>query len=266
MIAAIEERLKILDTQISRLEKKIASRGENTIKVYDVHGYKRFYEKAKDGRRRYLGSKEKDTIKCLAQKEYETLLLRVLKSENERLASSLQLLMQDKSGIDANSVLLFVDSELREYITPDIATDDGYAQKWLSERYRCAQKTDNHIYTTLRNDKVRSKSEVIIADRLFAAGIPYRYEQRLELFDEYGNTLTYYPDFVVLNKRTRQKYYWEHIGRLGDQDYCSDNLSKLEYYAENGIILGKNLILTFESQKKPLYTPLVDMLIKQYLK
>ena len=87
----------------------------------------------------------------------------------------------------------------------------------------------------------------------------------LELQNEQANPLRYYPDFTVLNKRTRKIYYWEHLGRLGDPEYCFDTLIKLEDYSDNGILLGKNLILTFESQKMPLYTANVDRLIKQFL-
>ena len=146
-----------------------------------------------------------------------------------------------------------------------VVTDDGFAKKWLDAKYYRAKRSEGHIYETLNKDMVRSKSEVIIADRLYNAGIPYHYEQRLDLEDEHFNTIKYYPDFTILNKRTREIYYWEHLGNLGDPDYCFKNLTKLEHYSDNEILLGKNLILTFESQNKPLYTANVDRLIKEFL-
>ena len=132
-----------------------------------------------------------------------------------------------------------------------------------SESYYQQKKTEAHKYETIGKNLVRSKSEVIIADRFYKAGIPYRYEQLL-LLDK-KTMLRYYPDFTILNKRTRKIIYWEHLGKLGDQDYCAENLNKLEDYARHGIIQGKNLILTYECDGKPLSTTMLDILIKEYL-
>ena len=52
---------------------------------------------------------------------------------------------------------------------------------------------DGLILRTERGDLVRSKSELVIADKLFARGIDYGYEQPLEL--EGGRIR--YPDFTI---------------------------------------------------------------------
>ena len=74
-----------------------------------------------------------------------------------------------------------------------------------------------------------------------------------------------YPDFTILNKRTRQIIYWEHLGKLGDEDYCTDNIQKLEDYADAGIFQGKNLLLTYECASKPLTTKMIELMIKEFL-
>ena len=104
----------------------------------------------------------------------------------------------------------------------------------------------------------------MIADRLFNAKIPYRYEQLLML--DLRTNLFYYPDFTILNTRTRQVYYWEHLGLLGDNSYCDDNIKKLCDYAEYGIIHGKNLILSYECEGRPLSTTYVNKMIEEFLK
>ena len=265
VIAAIEERLKILDGHIERLEKSIRDKSDGSILISNTHGYVRFYEKKADRGKRYLGKDQQSTILNLAQKKYEVRLLETANNEKTILENCLGLLLDTKDKADMNTVLVSMNPELRKHIKPDMATDDGYAQMWLKTKYIKAKRSENHIFETLNKDYVRSKSEVIIADRLFSAGIPYRYEQRLDLEDEHFNTIRYYPDFTILNKRTREIFYWEHLGNLGDSDYCYKNLTKLEYYSDNSIMVGKNLILTFESQNKPLYIPMVDRLIKEYL-
>ena len=265
IITAIKERLKELDGHIGRLEKSIQDRGDGYLVLSHMRGHVRFYKrKGKYDERQYLRRDQTATIASLAQKKYETRLLEAAKAEKEKLRSCLTLLSKTGNS-DMNAVMTSMETELLEYITPDVVTDDGFAKKWLDAKYYRAKRSEGHIYETLNKDMVRSKSEVIIADRLFSAGIPYHYEQRLDLEDEHFNTIKYYPDFTILNKRTREIYYWEHLGNLGDPDYCFKNLTKLEHYSDNGILLGKNLILTFESQNKPLYTANVDRLIKEFL-
>ena len=265
IITAIKERLKELDGHIGRLEKSIQDRGDGYLVLSHMRGHVRFYKrKGKYDERQYLRRDQTATIASLAQKKYETRLLEAAKAEKEKLRSCLTLLSKTGNS-DMNAVMTSMETEVLEFLKPDISTDDGFAKKWLEAKYYRAKRGEGHIYETLNKDMVRSKSEVIIADRLFSAGIPYHYEQRLDLEDEHFNTIKYYPDFTILNKRTRKIYYWEHLGNLGDPDYCFKNLTKLEHYSDNGILLGKNLILTFESQNKPLYTANVDRLIKEFL-
>ena len=261
VIAAIEERLKELDRHIERLEKSVKSYGEYDLVMSTMRGTVQFYKKtSNETKREYLGNDKQHILAKLAQKKYEKQLLESAQEEKSRLRDCLALL----SGSKMSDVLNSLNPELRKYVKPDISTDDGFARKWLEEKYYRAKRSEGHQFKTLNNDLVRSKSEVIIADRLYSAGIPYRYEQRLDLQDEHLNSIRYYPDFTILNRRTREIFYWEHLGNLGDPDYCFKNLTKLEYYSDNSILLGKNLILTFESHNKPLYTANVDRLIKEY--
>ena len=116
-------------------------------------------------------------------------------------------------------------------------------------------------YETQRGEIVRSKSEVIIADALFFAKIPYHYEKPLKV----GNR-TVYPDFTVLNVKTRKEYYWEHLGLLDDEDYLNSFLVKMDSYQKNGVRSGEKLILTKETKKHPLNTANVKEMIKYYLK
>ena len=157
-----------------------------------------------------------------------------------------------------------VDDRIRRYAKPELSADEAFARRWLATEFEQQRTTEYHKFETLRKDMVRSKSEALIADRLYSEGIPYRYEQVLRLGKGF-NQVVFFPDFTVLNKRTRKLYYWEHLGLLGDRGYCLDNLSKLDTYAQYGIIQGKNLILTYESEGKPLSMAYVKRIIKEFL-
>ena len=74
---------------------------------------------------------------------------------------------------------------------------------------------DGLIHRTESGDLVRSKSEVIIADKLFARGVDYAYEQPLTL----PNGRTRYPDFTIEDPARGVTFYWEHLGLLDDPAY-----------------------------------------------
>jgi hypothetical protein len=71
------------------------------------------------------------------------------------------------------------------------------------------------IHRTERGDLVRSKSELVIADKLYSRGIDYAYEQPLMLMP--GRIR--YPDFTISDHARGVTFYWEHLGLLDDPSY-----------------------------------------------
>ena len=135
-------------------------------------------------------------------------------------------------------------------------------QKWLSIPYQ-GKSFDDHtpeLYTT-KGERVRSKSEIIIADSLMRADVPYRYECPLVL-KGYGKV---YPDFTVLNVKLRKELYWEHLGMMDDSEYVEHALQKIATYEQNGIFPGDNLILTYETKQNPVNQKIITLMIQRYL-
>ena len=135
-------------------------------------------------------------------------------------------------------------------------------QQWQQQPYvgKAFPEELPEIYTE-RGERVRSKSEKILADKFYLKGIPYRYECPLKL----SGMGMVYPDFTLLNVKTRQEYYWEHFGLMGDPEYCEKAVRKIAAYEKNGIFPGVNLIFTFEAGKASLDMKQIDRLIEQYL-
>ena len=135
-------------------------------------------------------------------------------------------------------------------------------KKWLSEEYtgKAFQKGAPVILTE-RGERVRSKSEKILADLFFRRGIPYKYECPLFL-KGYG---TVHPDFTFLSERTGKEIYWEHAGRMDEPEYAGSAVRKIQAYEENGIYPGERLILTFETETSLLDTKLAEQLAEKYL-
>lgn len=87
------------------------------------------------------------------------------------------------------------------------------------------------IHRTERGELVRSKSELVIADKLHARSIDYSYEQPLALP---GGRLRY-PDFTVDDAASGVRYIWEHLGMLGDANYRRRWEKKKAEYVAAGI-------------------------------
>ena len=142
-------------------------------------------------------------------------------------------------------------------------TESQFVESWGSVEYEGKGfRMDLPELYTAKGERVRSKSEVMIADLLNKEAIPYRYEYPLYLkgFD------LVYPDFTVLNVKKRKEIYWEHFGMMDDSEYVEKAMKKITVYAQNGIFPGINLIVTFETRKTPLNQKMAMLVIKEYLK
>ena len=92
-------------------------------------------------------------------------------------------------------------------------------------------REEDPVIVTDRGERVRSKSEKILADYFYRQGIPYKYECPLYL----KGFRQVYPDFTFLSRRTGKEIYWEHHGRLDDPLYAQNMVKKLQAYEKNGI-------------------------------
>lgn len=99
------------------------------------------------------------------------------------------------------------------------------------------------IHTTLHDFRMRSKSELYIAQRLEFHGIPYRYEAPLPIPD-----LPFVPDFTILRPRDGQIFYWEHCGMVDHPEKRRHDIQKILRYEEYGIVPWRNLILTYDDE------------------
>jgi hypothetical protein len=93
------------------------------------------------------------------------------------------------------------------------------------------------IHRTERGDLVRSKSELVIADKLHARGIEYAYEQPLTVSE--GRVR--YPDFTIADHARGVTFYWEHLGLLEDPGYRARWELKRAEYVSRGSSLGRRV-------------------------
>ena len=117
------------------------------------------------------------------------------------------------------------------------------------------------INKTLKGDLVRSKSEVIIANMLYEAGIPYEYEKELSL----GGDGTRIPDFTIDDAESGILYYWEHCGMMSDRHYRQRWEEKKAVYAKHDIIEGETLIVSYDHMNGSIDSMAIKALIEKYL-
>lgn len=264
----IENVLEELSTTIYRLEESLKFAPAGNIAVKKAGSAVHFYVLKPDGSQEYLGAGKEEMIKALAQKKYDKWLLDAALKEKEIFVRALKGFQEPKKYRTMNQVNEAFPEVLKKYVTLEESTDEGFIRQWskpippsIDENSEDYEKY--HLYRTMKGEIVRSKSEIIIADHLNRAGIPYHYEKVL-IIDDGCDFLK--PDFTVLNTRTLKTYYWEHFGRMDDPEYSYKTKQKIETYANNDYFLGRDLIATFETSKSPVSIWYIDMLIEQFFK
>lgn len=123
------------------------------------------------------------------------------------------------------------------------------------------------IHRTSRGEMVRSKSEVIIADRLSDLDVEYAYERPLTI-----EGVTKYPDFTIEDMESGSTFYWEHCGMLHVPSYRKRWEEKLAWYKAHDISPyedggGENgtLIITSESPTGGISSQDIEQIIKKII-
>ena len=219
-----------------------------------------YVKEAADGspsQRTYLKKKDLRLATALASKSYYRKLIPFLIEELEKVESLIDFLSrQNKERTFDN-----LSPGYRKLVKPLYYSDQTVLKKWNELPYIKTKEDAEHIHKTENGEYTRSKSEQIIANKLFYMGIPYRYEQDL-LLKGYDKPIR--PDFTVLNVRERKVIYMEHAGMLSDSNYVGSLPWKLNLYGKNDILLGDKLVLTWENDRIPLNQDVLDKLIREF--
>ena len=257
----LQQQLKELDQLILEADRRIEASSElGTRKIrttYKKNGYQ-YYEVNEDKTRKYIPKEKIAFVKAVAQRDYDLAVKRALLDARYKItrfvksydAASIEKVYENLC--DARKIL----------VEPIIQTDEEFIQEW--KRTHCGQKNEYPMtksYLTDQGEKVRSKSEKILADLLFKHRIIYTYEPKVIL----KNGKIFYPDFAALNIRTRRTMYWEHFGLVSNGEYASNALCKLREYEDNGLEVGKDILFTIESESQPFDQKKIEEKIEKYL-
>lgn len=220
------------------------------------------YYQRKEGKCTYISNKNQELIKSLAQMDYQRKTIQTCKNEIKFLTKLIHKYKAKGSrGINTSNTYFTQSKKRQNLTTPVTYSNKMYIENWEQKEYQPKRLYKDQVtYQTQKGEIVRSKSELIIANILKENNIPYHYEYPFETPQG-----TFHPDFLCLNVRTRQEFYWEHFGMMDDPEYLKTTLQKLNTLSENNLIPGKNLITTFEASDTPISASYVQKLIDEFL-
>ncbi|MCI5901914.1 MAG: hypothetical protein MRZ74_05265 [Blautia sp.] len=250
---------KHLEDIVYKAKTGLSAAPEGHLRISKDKNKIRYYHCKEDSNGIYIPKSDKKLPQKLAQKTYN---LSVIKKAEARL-KQIKKITKDYSDDEIESLFTSLHTDRQVLVTPVEPTWKQLLDAWYAEEYQGKEfQEGTAVILTEKGERVRSKSEKILADFFYRRNIPYKYEKPLYLRG-YG---TVYPDFSFLSKKTGQEIYWEHEGMMDKQEYARTAIRKLESYQKNDIYPGDRLILTFETEQSVLNTKTIEGLVNKYLK
>lgn len=249
-----KEALSVKEDKISR---QLATYPEGKL-IYSHNGkYVKWYRSWK-GTKTYIPSKDREMASVLAEKKYYEAVLQDILREKYAIEKYLDLCGTGKT----KEKEILENSAYVELLKNAFVRENRELSEWEKQDYeKCPKHPEQlvHAVPMIDGQKVRSKSEAIIASLLHVNRIPFHYEEALRI----GQRVIY-PDFTIRHPITGRIFYWEHFGMMDNDNYAQAAFQKMQLYNENGILLSDTLLATYESAEIPLKSDIVENIIQQY--
>ncbi|MBR5933523.1 MAG: hypothetical protein IK002_05990 [Treponema sp.] len=242
--------------QFDLVSKRLKTAPQGSIKIVRkgrrIELYHRTSKSDREGT--YINKARLTLAKNLAQKDYDLRAAKII-SKKIKLLTPLEKAYPNN---ELEQLYERYPQKVQQLIKPLTLSKQEYCRQWESVSYK-GRPFDEKAppYITDKGERVRSKSELIIANALFHSKVPYRYEYPI-LIKGAGE---FHPDFLCLNPHTGNEILWEHFGIMDDVTYRNNAISKLAKYSEAGFVPGKNFIYTMETNTTPLNSRFVKKII-----
>lgn len=261
--------LETLDLEIKREQKKL----EDTIQFLQAapKGFlnikkrarsESYYQEIDDyrGGQRYRKqiniTQDKELVQLLTKKK----IMSIRKVQCEKNLRYLEKLKKNYKDTDISAVAQGLCPSYQQILQQ---REEALREKQQTASYSKAPFDPRyHTHETDCGTLVRSKSEQILANALYAYQIVFYYEK--ELLYEEGEGGRIYPDFTIPLPNGKV-IIWEHLGLLSNESYCWHNAKKLNIYQRNGFTIGENLILTMDDSKQNFSSALIHKIIREQI-
>ena len=253
----INEILKIYEDLLDRFKNELEQSPDGKL-IHQKNGkYIEYihYVNQNDRKIRRGINQNTDLIRALARKEFNTKAYELLSNNVDSIRKAIDTqipfdpdqilksmkkayaLLPEEYFFDRNK--LIISSGLDEDLAERIKRHEEWWKKPYKEYWGYPE---NKTKLTSRGQKVRSISELLIAEALYKYSIPFHYEEELVVDGK-----TFAPDFTF-EGGDYNKFYLDYFGMMKNPKYAKKNFIKLDDYFDIGLVPGENLIVVFDSK------------------
>ena len=259
MLCEEKERLEKIKVSVDR---NLIDVPEGNLRISSSKGHPQmlrclYDEKSEKKIEEYIRKDNRSLACALAQKEYDASVQKLV----DRRLKQINKIATEYEDDEIEQIFNRRHPARKAMIDPVERTWEQTVDEWIRMPYdgKEFQPYIPEIYTK-KWERVRSKSEKILADLFNDMNIPYKYECPLYL----NGIGTIYPDFTLLSYKCRKEIYWEHFGIMDNPEYAEKAIKKVDTYIKNGIFPGERLLMTFESKNYAISDTVVMNMIKKY--
>lgn len=253
---ALKERLCELENVLKKKKEGYKKNSAERLRIIKKGKSFQFYKIEKGKKSIYLPKKNWNEIKRLAQKSYEKKVVSKLERQIKLLKGTIKKL--EIHNIE--KVYERASNERKKLISPVTFPEELIKEKWEQIKYTKKEFWNNSTeFITSKNERVRSKSELIIAESLIKNNILFHYEYPIKI-----NNAVFYPDFCCYNINKRKTIFWEHFGMMDNLEYLNKAIEKIKFYQENNFQIGTDVVFTMESSSVPISSKQIEKVINLY--
>lgn len=256
ILQQLESALAQLREAYARYEFELSEMPEGKLVHVKAPDGERYYVDIRDGKRttRRGITRQPALVAALARKEYLRRALPVIEHDVRTLERAVQRYRPfDPEEVVKNLSTAYRDLPLDAFYNPLVDTvalslDAIDEQRIASHAQWGADAPEPNDYMnagrtlrTSRGERMRSKAEVLIAETLYSYGIPFRYEQKLDI-----GGVTFHPDFTFEGAGGKA-FYLEFCGMMDNPSYVENHKRKRAAYEKAGIAEWVNIIYLYAS-------------------
>lgn len=257
-----------MDRQLSSLDSYSAWRLKRNSAKQSKHCY---YDVILPGSKKskYLGNESNENVLNVKRYRYAKKTVEIIETDIEVLES----LIRNYISPDYSNINSRLPATYRTSLTAD-NSDEAFSTTLPSEAIKWIQdlkkekdkyppyKSEQLKYEALDGTKMRSLGEVIIANFLLMAGIPFVYEVPMRINGE-----LVLPDFRILSLiDLRTVIIIEHQGMIFTEEYPYKYIRSLRLYLRSDLVINQDLLFTYTDENGKFDMRQLTSIIRQFVK
>ena len=268
ILADLKDMKSRMDRQLSSLASYDTLKLKRNSAKQSKHCY---YDLIPPGSRKgkYLGNESNETVLNVKRYRYAKKAAEIIETDIEMLERLItNYISPDYSNINSRlpatyRTSLAVDNSDNVFSTALPPEAIKWIQDLRKEKDRYSSyKPEQLKYEALDGTKMRSLGEVIIANFLLMAGIPFVYEVPMKINGE-----LVLPDFRILSLiDLKTVIIIEHQGMIFTEEYPYKYIRSLRLYLQSDLVINQDLFFTFTDEKGRLDIRQLTSILKRFVK